>query len=409
MYAEVQSQSHTGEQTLRELEIPSHERRVLVVAPLGRDARLVCGLLERAQIVCKTSTLDGLPDEISHGAGTAIIAEESLNVGLVERLATLLCEQPSWSDLPLILLTATGRVTSATLHRNIVREPLGNVLLLERPVRPETLLATVQYALRSRFRQYQVRDYVRQQAQAEEALRRTEKLAVAGRLAASIAHEINNPLEAVTNIVWLLENNTELPVETRNYLRTAQQELDRVAHITRQTLGFYREPSQSSQIDVGELLEGVLGVFSARLRNKDIRVQREIETSCRVAGRPGEIRQIFANLFSNSVDAAPQHGAIRIRCASAVRGNRRGVRILFSDNGPGIPRANRSRIFEAFFSTKGAVGTGLGLWVVKDLVTKHGGSVQVRSSNGNGARPSWTVFSVFLPSGPGASQARKTR
>jgi len=398
----VQSQSHTDEQKLRELEIPSHERRVLVVAPVGRDARLVCRLLERAQIVCVTSTPDGLPDEIKNGAGTAIIAEESLNVRSVERLASLLRQQPSWSDLPLILLTSAGRVSSATLHRNILREPLGNVLLLERPVRPETLLSTVQNALRARLRQYQVREYVRQQAEAEEALRRTEKLAVAGRLAASIAHEINNPLEAVTNIVWLLQNNMELPVEARNYLRKAQQELDRVAHITKQTLGFYRESSQSAQINVGELLDGVLGVFSARLRNKDVRVQRDIDTTCEVAGRPGEIRQVLANLFSNSLDAVPQHGAIRIRCAPARSRGRRGVRILFGDNGPGIPYAIRSKIFEAFFSTKGAVGTGLGLWVVKDLVTKHGGSVRIRSSNGSG--PSGTVFSVFLPSDCEASQ-----
>jgi signal transduction histidine kinase len=371
---------------------------VLVVAPVGRDARLVCRLLERAEIACETSTIEALPDEIGTGAATAIIAEESLDIKSVERLASLLRQQPSWSDLPLILLTAPGRVTSATLHANTLREPLGNVLLLERPVRPETLLSTVQNALRSRFRQYQVRDYVRQQVQADEALRRTEKLAVAGRLAASIAHEINNPLEAVTNIVWLLQNNMELPVQARAYLQTAQQELDRVAHIAKQTLGFYRDTSQSSEINVSELLDGVLAVFSARLRNKDIRVERDIDTTCRVAGRPGEIRQIFANLFSNSVDAVPQHGAIRVRCASVHSRGRSGVRIVFGDNGPGIPRANRSRIFEAFFSTKGAVGTGLGLWVVKDLVSKHGGSVQVRSSNGNRTRPNWTVFSEFLPS-----------
>jgi signal transduction histidine kinase len=388
------------------LEIPFHERRVLVLAPLGRDGRLICGLLERAQIVCGPCTPDRLAEEIGNGAGTAIIAEESLNLRSVERLASVLRQQPAWSDLPLILLTAAGRVTSATLQHNALREPLGNVLLLERPVRPETLLSTVQHALRARFRQYQVRDYVRQQAQAEEALRRTEKLAVAGRLAASIAHEINNPLEAITNIVWLLQNNTELPVEARDYLRMAQQELDRVTHITKQTLGFYREPSQSAQIDVGELLDGVLGGFSARLRNKDVRVQRDIDTTCKVSGRPGEIRQIFANLISNSVDAVPQHGAIRIRCAPGHSRGRRGVRILFGDNGPGVPYAIRSKIFEAFFSTKGAVGTGLGLWVVKDLVTKHGGSVQVRSRNGSG--PSWTVFSVFLPADFEASHPRST-
>ena len=392
----MDGQSHTHVRKLGVPEIPAHERRVLVVAPVGRDARLVCRLLDRAQIACETSTPEALPDEIRNGAGTAVIAEESLDAGSMERLANVLRQQPSWSDLPLILLTAAGRVTSATQHRNVLREPLGNVLLLERPVRPETLLSTVQNALRARLRQYQVRDYVRQQAQAEEALRRTEKLAVAGRLAASIAHEVNNPLEAVTNIVWLLQNNPELPVEARSYLRTAQQELDRVAHITKQTLGFYREPSHSMQINIGELLDGVLAVFSARLKNKDILVHREIDPNCRVAGRPGEVRQIFANLFSNSVDAVPQHGAIRIRCTPAHSRGRPGVRILFGDNGPGIPYADRSRIFEAFFSTKGSVGTGLGLWVVKDLVTKHGGSVRVRSGNGSG--PSWTVFSVFLPS-----------
>lgn len=403
----MEGQSHSNEQKLRELKIPPDERRVLVIAPLGRDAQLICTLLGRAQIICETCAPGTLSDEIEKGVALAIIAEESLDTRFVEGLARLLHQQPSWSDLPLILLTAAGRVTSATLHRNLLREPLGNVLLLERPVRPETLLSTVQNALRSRLRQYQVRDYIRQQVQAEEALRRTEKLAVAGRLAASIAHEINNPLEAVTNIVWLLQNDAGLPVEARNYLRTAQQELDRVAHITKQTLGFYREPSQATQIDVPELLEDVLGVFSARLRNKDIRVRRELDSRCKVAGRPGEIRQIFANLLSNSVDAVPNHGAIRIRCTPTQSRGRRGVRIIFGDNGPGIPPANRSRIFEAFFSTKGAVGTGLGLWVVKDLVSKQGGSIKLRSRNGTG--PSGTVFAVFLPSEHEPSQARTER
>ena len=389
-------QPYKGGEPPREVEVPAAERRVLILTPVGRDARLICRLLERTQIVCEASTPEGLADDIRNGAGAAIIAEESLTVEAVERLAMVLREQPSWSDLPLILLTAAGRVTLATQHRNVVREPLGNVLLLERPVRPETLLSTVKNALRSRFRQYQVRDYVRQQAQAEETLRRTEKLAVAGRLAASIAHEINNPLEAVTNIVWLLQQTANLPDDVRSYLRTAQQELDRVAHITKQTLGFYRDSSQTAEIAVGELLEGVLRVFSARLRNKDIRVRQDIDPHCKVSGRAGEVRQIFANLLSNSIDAVPQHGLIRIRATSARNGGRRGVRILFADNGPGIRQADRSKIFEAFFSTKGVVGTGLGLWVVKDLVNKHGGSVTLRSSNGTGQ--SWTVFSVFLPS-----------
>ncbi len=392
----MQTESQLQEKPPAAEQVSYPERRVLVVAPLGRDARLICALLDRAHVACETCKPQGLVDELQNGAGAAIIAEESLNEVAVERLASLLHQQPSWSDLPLVLLTAAGRVTSATLHRTALREPLGNVILLERPVRPETLLSTVQNALRSRLRQYQVRNYVRRQAQAEEALRQTEKLAVAGRLAATIAHEINNPLEAITNIVWLLQNNPEMPDEAQHYLKTAQEELARVAHITKQTLGFYQENSRVGQVDLGELLEGVLTVFAARLRNKNIRTCKDIDFKCKVPGRAGEIRQVFANLLANSIDAVPQHGAIRIRVASARSRGRPGVRVLVADDGPGIPPANRGRIFDAFFSTKGAVGTGLGLWVVKDLVTKHGGSVQVRSRNGSG--PGGTVFAVFLPS-----------
>ena len=402
MHHEMQSEPDK----LRAESVSPQERRVVVVAPTGRDARLICSLLQRAQVICETCTPDALPVELQKGVGAVIVAEESLSAKAVERLAVALRQQPSWSDLPLILLTATGRVTSATVHRNSVREPLGNVLLLERPVRPETLLSTVQNAIRARLRQYQVRDYVQQQALAEEALRRTEKLAVAGRLAATIAHEINNPLEAITNLVFLLQSNTQLPEEAQNYLRMAQEELARVAHIAKQTLGFYQESSRVEPIDVNEVLEGVLGVFAARLRNKDVCVRREIAENCKVLGRAGEVRQMFANLLSNSIDAVPQHGAIRIRAAAARLGGRDGVRILFGDNGPGIPYANRDKIFDAFFSTKGQVGTGLGLWVVKDLVRKHGGSIRLRTSNG--VKPGWTVFSVFLPSDNELAHARPT-
>ncbi len=400
----MQSQLHSVQRKLRLEEVSTNESRVLVVAPTGRDGRLICMVLQRSHFVCETCAPDGLLDELQSGAGAVVIAEESLSVKIVEHLATLLRQQPSWSDLPLILLTAAGRVTSATLHRNNLREPLGNVLLLERPVRPETLLSTVENAIRSRLRQYQVRDYVRQQAQAEEALRRTEKLAVAGRLAATIAHEINNPLEAVINLVWLLQN-LELSDQAQQYLRTVQEELARVAHITKQTLGFYHESSRLEPILVSDLIEDVLAVFAARIRNKAVRVHRDFEPSLSVLGRASELRQIFANLVGNSIDAVPQHGVIRIRVSAAQSGGRHGVRILFGDNGPGIPKANRDKIFEAFFSTKGAVGTGLGLWVVKDLVAKHSGSIQVRSSNG--ASRGWTVFSVFLPAnGAESSQNR---
>lgn len=144
------------------------------------------------------------------GAGAVILAEETLTLTAIDEWAGLISGQPSWSDLPIILLTVSGEVDRESQRKMRVREPMGNVVLLERPVRPETLISTVQADLRSRRRQYQMRDYLAERGRVEDALRRSEKLAVAGRLAASISHEINNPLASITNLLFLIGSSSSL-------------------------------------------------------------------------------------------------------------------------------------------------------------------------------------------------------
>ena len=192
-------------------------------------------------------------EAIGEGAGAAIFSEEAFVGDSSRLLLEVLQQQPSWSDFPL-LQSAAYRVSSDASPWRVsvngeLRRPLGNILLLERPIRPETLVSTLEIALRGRRRQYQIRDQIHQYALAQSALLRSEKLAVTGRLAASIAHEINNPLEAVTNLLYLMRGNLS-PEQMKQYLGDAEQELARVTEITKQTLRFYREPSQPTATEV---------------------------------------------------------------------------------------------------------------------------------------------------------------
>jgi signal transduction histidine kinase len=332
-----------------------------------------------------------------------ILAEEALDSAVIGNLTRVLEAQPPWSDFPLILLTVFGEVTIQSQQRRALREPLGNVLLLERPVRPETLIGTVQSALRARQRQYQIRDQLLQYRQAEEALRKSEKLAVAGRLAASIAHEINNPLEAVTNVIYLMKL-TATDRAMADYLRLAEQELARVTEITKQTLKFYREPSHLGPTDVAEVFESVLQLYAGKIAARNVRVYKELDRIQPITAGAGELRQMLANLIGNALDAMRNGGRLRLRARHSrdrLNGQRPGVRIAIADTGTGIPAELRAKVFEPFVSTKGDTGTGLGLWVTSEIVKKHGGRIRLRSCVH--PRRSGTTFSVFLPYGaPGS-------
>jgi len=237
-----------------------------------------------------------------------------------------------------------------------------------------------------------------QRRQSEDAMRKTEKLAAAGRLAASIAHEINNPLEAVTNLLYLLKNHPSLDGEALEYAELAQRELGRVAQITQQTLRFYRQSTQPTSAKVGEILDSVLLLYHARIESTKVEVVCDYAPTRELRAFGGELRQLFANLIGNAADAMPNGGRLLLRVRPAHRRQDgaaiEGVRVTVADTGCGMLDEVRRRIFEPFFTTKEATGTGLGLWVSEEIVLKHGGHVNVRSRV---AEPSGTVFSVFFP------------
>ncbi|HLH06012.1 MAG TPA: ATP-binding protein [Terriglobales bacterium] len=233
---------------------------------------------------------------------------------------------------------------------------------------------------------------------AEEALRRSEKLAATGRLAATIAHEINNPLTSVTNLLYLLHTDPRLPKELAMFSEMAQGELSRVSHITKQTLAFHRESDAPVPVNLNEVIESVTYLLNSKIRNKQIKLIRETENTSDVMGFPNEIRQVVSNILENAVEASPEQGRITIRLYASEEWNNShqpGVRLVVADDGAGIPAKNRQRIFEPFFTTKGEKGTGLGLWVTSGIVQKHGGYIRTRSRTEQ--ERTGTVFSIFLP------------
>ena len=236
--------------------------------------------------------------------------------------------------------------------------------------------------------------------QSEEALRKTEKLAAAGRLAASIAHEINNPLEAVTNLLYLIQQ-AELDAESAQYVEMAQHELARVSEITQQTLRFYRQSTLPSAAKLGELMDSVLALHQGRLIAMQIKVMREYDADASLFCFSGEIRQLFTNLISNAVDAMMPNGGqftIRIRRAHAAKElEEDGVLVTIADTGCGIPAETLPHIFEPFYTTKEATGTGLGLWVSAQILRKHQAKVTVRSRVAGQGGGTGTVFRIFFP------------
>ena len=239
---------------------------------------------------------------------------------------------------------------------------------------------------------------VTQRKQAERALRNSEKLAATGRLAAIIAHEINNPLESITNIMYLLQQDSSLDEKGKKYVAMAQEELQRMAHITRETLGFYRDSSAPVPVHLHEVVQSVVDVYQRRIYRNHVKISTHYETDRPVAAFPGEMRQVISNLLLNAIEVVPESGQVSVRVSSSCdwRNMRQGgVRVTIVDNGPGIAGENKKRIFDPFFTTKGEKGSGLGLWVSQGIVSRHGGSLTVHSSlvpPRQGA-----AFSLFIP------------
>ncbi len=232
------------------------------------------------------------------------------------------------------------------------------------------------------------------------ALMRAEKLAAAGKLAASIAHEVNNPLEGLTNMLYLAGESKEL-ADVQSWLAQAQSEVNRLSHITRRTLGFYRESTQPTIYKPADVMEEVLAFYVPESISRNMQLVAQVRTQQEIYGIAGELRQVMSNLIANSLDAMPNGGTIRlvVRQVTDLRDSAKtGVRITVADTGSGIPPPILQHVFEPFFTTKINTGTGLGLWVSKELIEKQGGHLRVRSSIF--ASRTGTVFSIYIPVDP---------
>jgi PAS domain S-box-containing protein len=469
------------------------------------------------------NSLIELCTRMKHGVGTVIVAEEALMPAGISTLAKTLAAQPAWSDLPIIVLTGGGASDSRSLRAARNRGVLGNVSLLERPIRPVTLVSAAGSALRARARQYEIRDHlatltqvtqalskseqryrslvlassslvwladaeggarnhqhdweaftgqapgeyvgsgwldsvhpgdredvqriwseaiqsrrgvecqfrlhradgsyclvqwrvvpvlgaqgdllewvatctdIQEQAALQHALQNAEKFAIAGKLAGTIAHDINNPLEGVTNLVYLIATTSKEP-GIREYGQTAQRELARIGEITRQTLTFYRYSNQRELVDVGAIVDAVVNLLSKQISGRNISLTVQLGELRPIRCYASEVRQVVANIVTNAIDAMPNGGRLIVRAnlrRDWMNGGIKGLRITVADTGHGMSREIRKQIFEPFFSTKKEKGNGLGLWITAEFIRKNKGRFSLKSSTTPGH--TGTVFSLFFP------------
>lgn len=377
-------------------ELPPNVPRFLVVAPLGRDGDLISGFLnksgysaQRANHLCDAEEID---PALLLGV---VLTDEALLRGGLEAIKRLVNAQPIWSDLPAILLTSCSTELSCAAIASRARTEIRSIILLDRPVRKEMLLSAIQVGYNSRQKQLQIRDAAVKQFQSDEALRKSEHLAVAGRLVATMAHEVNNPLEALGNLLFLVENSSSLE-EAHSIGHLAAKEFQRISEIVEHTLRFHRAPAKPALTDVSELALSALGLFRGKLREHQIRERITAERAFGYCSE-GEIRQALVNLIGNAVDAMRDGGNLRIHVSQTSINGAEYARLTIADTGGGIRKEIRPELFRQFFTTKGSSGTGLGLWLTRDIVQKNGGRLRYRSRTES---PSGTVFVMYLPSTP---------
>ena len=309
--------------------------------------------------------------------------------------------------LPELVPEPTGKQLEEAIARVFANEAAEHEIELEgvgrKPRKPWTWLVST-YPIRTTPNQVRwagliVQD-ISERKQSEETLRKTEKLAATGRLAASIAHEVNNPLEAITNLLYLLRNFCDLDEPAMRYVTMAEREGKRIAEIAQQTLRFYRQSTQPHRASMEELLGSVMDIYQNRLHTLDIKVERQYDPRMDLYCYAGEVRQVFANLVGNAIDATSTGGKLVVRARRSRSWqfpSVSGVRFTVADTGDGMNEEVRERVFEAFFTTKEETGTGLGLWVSHEIILKHRGVIHVRSRAAGAGRTSGTVFQIFLP------------
>lgn len=371
-------------------------RRFVAAAPIGRDGELICAFLTKSGFSCESvrtiAEVEPLDKSLLFGL---IVTDEALTGEGIDALRRIVSAEPDWSDLPIMLLTSGPAEPRNSAVATTIRMEIRSLILLDRPVRQELFLSAVQMAYTSRLKQLEVRDAAARQTQSDEALRNSEKLAVAGRLAATMAHEVSNPLEAMGNLLYLVENCSTLD-EAQAYGRMATQELKRISEIIDRTLRFHRSPPKPALIDASALASSALALFRRKIIERHIK-ENVVMRKCLAYCSEGEIRQALVNLIGNALDAMPDGGQLHVRVTAVSVRRQRCVRITVADTGSGIRSEIRPSLFTQFFTTKGSRGTGLGLWLTRDIVQRNGGKLRFRSRV---ASPSGTVFSIYLPAGP---------
>jgi len=229
----------------------------------------------------------------------------------------------------------------------------------------------------------------------ESLLLQSEKLAATGRMAAAIAHEINNPLESLINLIYLARQNCSASPEALGYLITAEGELERVSHLARQALGYYRDTGSPSEVHLRDLVENVLTVYRSKLLSRGISVVSTFNDPRKISVSQGELLQVFSNVIANAIDAMRQGGKLTIDLHKAETTHEEGLLTTITDDGIGINKEHLGRIFEPFFTTKGNLGTGIGLWVTRQLLERRGGQISVSSSTAPGN--SGTSVTIYIP------------
>jgi signal transduction histidine kinase len=369
----------------------------LVVAPVGRDGDLICALLDGAgyssQSVRDVGEVEKVDSALLRGL---ILTDEALLHGGIETFHKLMHAQPVWSDLPSILLTSSATEPGCAVLARRARTEVRSLILLDRPVRKEMLINAVQAAFTSREKQLQIRDAAERQFQSDEALRKTERLAVAGQLAATMAHEVNNPLEALGNLLFLIENTDSLE-DAHSFGHIAAQEFHRISEIIDHTLRFHRAPANPAFTDVSELAISALALFRGKLHERMIRERITAEHSYGYCNE-GEVRQALVNLIGNAADAMRDGGGcLRIHVSQVSIKGVEHARITVADTGTGIRKEIRGNLFSQFFTTKGSSGTGIGLWLTREILQRYGGKIRFRSRT---EPPTGTVFVMYIPSVP---------
>lgn len=357
--------------------------RVLLIDDNPDDRALLIRVFQRElDSVIVHEVYDAATFEHALEQGSFDIVITDFRLGWIDGVSVLKRIKATFIDKPVIMFTATANQEDAV---EAMRSGLDDYL-----IKSPKHFARVPVAVKTALQLSKMRA----------ALRDTERMAMVGRMMATIAHEINNPLESLNGLMYIIAQDQTLSEPTRALIAASQLEAGRVAEVVRRTLGMTRETASPVRLSLRDLIEDLVKVYARRFEANAIQVITYYQDSGDIEGFPGEIRQVVSNLIVNAIDALQQRGKIFIdvfQSRNWASPQERGIALVIADNGPGIPAEYRTRVFEPFFTTKGERGTGLGLWITDALVRKHGGSVHFRSSTS--PRNHGTCFQVFLPFG----------